>query len=100
MEKIVEEADVGADLWRRTGLYTFFGNPKKEKCLTFVKLQKALIEHYKCYFSYGTVVKLCVARNRRSKSSSRYKSAANIRYQRPRPEMEPLPLQSFRSTAK
>ena len=35
MEKIEEEADVGADRWRRTGLYTFSGNPKKRETFNF-----------------------------------------------------------------
>jgi len=31
MEKIVADADVGADKWRRTGVYTFSGDLKKEE---------------------------------------------------------------------
>ena len=84
MEKNVKEADVGADKWRRTGVYTFTGDTKKEKCMTFKKLQEKLCSHYGEKFSYGTVIQLCVHRNKRRKSSTRYKGAANIKYQRPR----------------
>lgn len=35
MENIVREADVGAEKWRRTGVYTFTGDTKKEKRMTF-----------------------------------------------------------------
>ena len=40
MENIVREADVGADKWRRTGVYTFTGDTKKEKRMTFKKLRE------------------------------------------------------------
>ena len=84
MENIVKEADVGADKWRRTGVYTFTGDTKKEKRMTYKKLQEYLNQHYGEKFSYGTVVQLCVPRNKRRMSSKRYKGAANIKYQRPR----------------
>ena len=64
IEKIVNDADIGADRWRRTGMYTFTGDIK-EKCLTLAKLQEKLGEHYNYYFSYGIVVHLCAARNKR-----------------------------------
>ena len=35
-----------------------------------------LCDHYNHYFSYGVVVYLCVARNKRSLSSLRYKGVA------------------------
>ena len=84
IEKIVEESDVGADRWRRTGVYTFSGNPKKTKRMTFGKIQKELKVHYGRRFSYGTVVQLCVPRHKRRLSSKRYKSVANVKYQRAR----------------
>ena len=40
MESFAESCDIGADKWRRTGVYTFSGDPKKEKRLTFKWLQK------------------------------------------------------------
>ena len=84
METIAESCDVGADKWRRTGVYTFSGDPKKVKRLTFKRLQKKLSDHYGRHFSYGTVVQLCVARNKRRSSSQRYKGLAKIKYQRAR----------------
>jgi len=84
MEKIVSDADVGADKWRRTGVYTFSGDMKKEKRVTFKTLTEKLNEHYKEKISYGTVVQLCVARNKRKLSSKRYKGIANIKYQKAR----------------
>ena len=82
MEKIVDEEDVGANRWRRTGVYFFSGDPKSEKRMTFSRLQKALISHYNNYFSYGTVVELCVATNKRRGSSLRHKGVAQIQYRR------------------
>ena len=43
---IVREADVGADKWRRTGVYTFTGMTKKEKRMKFKKLQERLCLYY------------------------------------------------------
>lgn len=68
----VKVADIGADKWRRTGVYTFSGDTKKEKRMTFKKLHEKLSDHYKELFSYGIVVQLCVSRNKRRKSSKRY----------------------------
>ena len=31
IEQIVEDSDIGADRWRRTGVYTFSGDIKKAK---------------------------------------------------------------------
>ena len=84
MENIVKAADVGADKWRRTGVYTFTGNRKVEKKMTYKRLQQKLIEHYGEKISYGTVVQLCVPRNKRKLSRKRYKGVANIKYQRAR----------------
>ena len=84
MEKIVAAADVGADKWRRTGVYTFSGDTKKEKRITFKSLTEKLSNHYGEKISYGTVVQLCVPRNKRRKSMNRYKGVANVKYQRSR----------------
>ena len=59
IESFVQESDVGADSWRRTGVYTFSGDQKKTKRVTFSKIQEKLKEHYARHFSYGTVVQLC-----------------------------------------
>lgn len=84
MEKMVPEADVGADKWRRTSVYTFSGDTKKEKRITFDSLAEKLSDHYGEKISYGTVVQLCVPRNKRRQSSKRYKVVANVKYQKPR----------------
>lgn len=79
MEEFVREADVGADKWCRTGVYT--GDTKTEKRMTFKKLEEKLSSHYGEKFSYGTVLHLCVHRNKRRISSKRYKGVANVTYQ-------------------
>lgn len=84
IENMVKDADIGADKWRRTGVYTFSGDQKKEKKMTYKKLQTKLSEHYGEHFSYGTVLQLCVPRNKRCVSSKRYKAVANVKYQRAR----------------
>ena len=84
IEKIVEECDVGADRWRRTGVYTFSGDVKSSKRITFGKIQRKLDEHYGRRFSYGTVVQLCVPRHKRHRSYRRYCGVANVKYMRAR----------------
>ena len=57
MERYAESCDVGADRWRRTGLLTFGGDQKKEKRLTYKRLQEYLISYYDEHISLG---KLCL----------------------------------------
>ena len=82
VENFVRESDVGADSWRRTGVYTFSGDQKKIKWITISQIQEMLQAHYGRHFSYGTAVQLCVCRHKRRLSSKRYKGVANVRYQR------------------
>ena len=84
IEKIVKESDVGADRWQRTGVYTFSGDIKFAKLVTFGLIQQKLKEHYNRHFSYGTVVQLCVPRNKRHRSAKLYKGVANVKYMRAR----------------
>ena len=63
IEEFVEKCGVGADAWRRTGIYTFDGNRRLEKKVTFKRIKEHLEMTYERSFSYGTVVQLCVARN-------------------------------------
>ena len=84
IENIVQESDVGADRWRRTGVYTFSGDIKSSKRITYGKIQRKLKEHYGRDFSYGTVVQLCVPRHKRHRSSKRYSGVANVKYMRAR----------------
>ena len=53
MEKYAEACDVGADRWRRTGLLTFGGDQKKEKRLTYRRLQEYLKTYYGEHISLG-----------------------------------------------
>lgn len=65
-------------------MYTFSRDTKKEKGITFKDLTEKLSAHYGEKISYGTVVHLCVPRNKRRLSSKRYKGVANVKYQKPR----------------
>ena len=75
-EKFVEECNVGADAWRRTGLLTFDSNVKVGKKCTYKRIQEHLQSVYNRKFSYGTVVQLCAVRNRRCLSAKRYEGVA------------------------
>lgn len=55
--------NVGADRWRRTRLLTFDGNTKLKSKVTYESIRQHLQQVYK-HFLYGSVVQLCVARNR------------------------------------
>ena len=78
IENYVEKCGVGADAWRRTGILTFDGNQRLNKKVTFKRIQEHLQLTYDRTFSYGGVVQLCVARNKRRKSAIRYKGLANV----------------------
>ena len=47
MEEYAELCDVGADKWRRTGVLTFSGEKKREKRLTYRRMQKFLETYYR-----------------------------------------------------
>ena len=71
IESFVRNNNVGAEPWRRTGVLTFDGNMKKRQKVTYERIRKHLESVYERKFSYGTVVQLCIARNRHHRSSSR-----------------------------
>ena len=51
IENFVKNADIGADKWRITGVYTFSGDTKKEKKMTFKRIQvRWPIEAMHCFF--------------------------------------------------
>lgn len=81
MEKFVEERNIGADAWRRTGVLTFDGNTSVKEKVTYERLHQHLMSVYN---SYGTTVQLCVARNCRRKSAQRYKGVPKIMSSRAR----------------
>ena len=84
IENYVKERNIGADAWRRTGVLTFDGNTKVKSKVTFNRIREHLQRVYQRSFSYGTVVQLCVARNKRRKSAVRYKGVAHVTCRRAR----------------
>ena len=84
IENYVQEHKVGADAWRRTGVLTFDGNTKLRDKVTYEKIRQHLEEVYKQNFSYGTVIQLCVPRNRRRRSAQRYLGVAKVTSRRAR----------------
>ena len=84
IETFVSAANVGADQWRRTGVLTFDGNRKLPNKVTYHRIQQHLKAVYGRNFAHGTVVQLCVARNRRRRSASRYKGVAKVTTRRAR----------------
>ena len=88
IESFVSDCNVGADSWRRTGVLTFDGNLRINQKPTYGRIQQYLQEKYQYKFSYGTVVQLCVARNKRRRSSSNYKGVAKVTTRRARKGFE------------
>ena len=84
IEDFVSEHNIGADAWRRTGVLTFDGNTRLPQKVTYERIRLHLQEVYKRHFSYGTVVQLCVARNKRRLSSKRYHGVAKVTTRRAR----------------
>lgn len=84
IEKYVQECNVGADAWRRTGVLTFDGNIKLKEKVTYEGIRQHLQHVYHRHFSYGTFVELCVARNKRRRSAKRYHSVAKVTTRRAR----------------
>ena len=82
MEEFVQERNIGADAWRRTGVLTFDGNTRVKQKVTYERIRQHLMSVFKRHFSYGTIVQLCVARNLRRKTAERYKGAAKITFRR------------------
>ena len=75
---------IGADAWQRTGVLTFDGNRNLGKKVTFRTIQAHLEAKYHRKISYGTVVQLCIPRNKRRKSAARYKGLAEVTQRRAR----------------
>jgi hypothetical protein len=84
IEDFVSERNVGADFWRRTGVLTFDGNRKVKQKVTYERIRQHLQKLYDHPFSYGTVVQLCVARNKRRKSAANYRGLARVTTRRAR----------------
>ena len=88
IESFVADSNVGAEAWRRTGMLTFDGNLKIDKKVTYERIRQHLQEKYSRSFSYGTVVQLCVARNKKRRSATNYKGAALVTTRRARKGFE------------
>ena len=88
IETFVSESNVGADAWRRTGVLTFDGNLRIKQKVTYERIRQHLQEKYQNKFSYGTVVQLCVARNKRRRSAKNYKGIAKMTTRRVRKGFE------------
>lgn len=78
IEDFVKQCGAGAYAWRRTGTLTFDGNRKVQKKATFRRIQQHLEDKYHRSISYGTVVQLCCAQNKRRRSAARYHGLANV----------------------
>lgn len=84
IEEYVVNHNVGADAWRRTGVLTFDGNTNLSNKVTYKGIQQHLKETYGVDFSYGTVVELCIPRNKRRRSAKRYRGIAKVTTRRAR----------------
>ena len=84
IEDFLEEHRVGADQWRRTGVFTFDGNQKKGPKVTYRRIQKYVNDKYNAKIGYGTIVQLCTVRNKRKLSAARYHSVARVTSRRAR----------------
>ena len=87
IEDYVREQKVGADAWRRTGVLTFsYGKHQETSGLkvTYKRIREHLEKTYGRKFSHGTVVQLCVARNKRRISAKRYQGVAKVTCRRSR----------------
>lgn len=83
IEAYVQDRNVGADAWR-TGVLTFDGNLKLKEKATYEGIQRHLQSVYGRKFSYGSVVELCIPRNKRRRSAKRYRSVAKVTTRRAR----------------
>ncbi len=84
IEDLVIAGNVGTDQWRRTVVFTFDGSTKLPMKVTYGRIQKHLQEVNHRHFSYGTVVQLCVPRNKRRRSAARYQGVAKVTTRRAR----------------
>ena len=59
-------------------MLTFDGNVRIKSKATYGRICEHLMETFGRNFAYGTVVELCIARNKRRKSAKRYKGLAKV----------------------
>jgi hypothetical protein len=84
IEEYVKDHNVGADAWRRTGVLTFDGNAHLQNKVTYKGIQAHLETTFGRHFSYGTVIELCIPRNKRRRSAKRYHGLAKVTTRRAR----------------
>ena len=82
IENYVGDHNVGAHAWRRTRVLTFDGNANLQHKVTFKRIQEHLQSVYNRKISFGSVVQLCVAWNKRQRSAKRYKEVAKVTIRR------------------
>lgn len=88
VESFVQDCNVGADSWRRTGVLTFNSNIRMKKKATYNRIREHLENTNHCKILYGTMVQLCVARNKRRRSATNYKGVAQVTSRRARKGFE------------
>ena len=84
IESFVQDNNIGADVWRRTGVLTFDGNTKLGKKVTYKRIQEHVEKVFGRKVSYGSIVELCIPRNKRRRSAKRYKGLARVTTRRAR----------------
>ena len=84
IETFVQERNIGADMWRRTGVLTFDGNTRLKQKATYEGIRQHLEAVYHRKFGYGSVVQLCIPKNSRRISAKRYQGLAKVTSRRAR----------------
>ena len=84
IESYVQEHQVDADAQRCTGVLTFDGNTHLKNKATYEGIKQHLQTIYKQTFSYGTVVQLCIPRNKQRSSAKRYRWLTKVTSRRAR----------------
>ena len=84
IDQFVRDNRVGADAWCRTGVATFDGNLKRGPRVKYQRIKEHLQNKYYTTFSYGAIVQLSVAKNKRRESAKRYWGVANVKCKRAR----------------
>ena len=59
IESFVQDHNIGADAWRRTGVQTFDGNAKLGNKVTYKRIQKHVEQVFGRKVSCGSIVELC-----------------------------------------
>ena len=71
-------------------MLTFDGNVRVKKKVTFKRIKEHLQSVYGEEISYGTIVQLCVARNKRHRSAKNYRGVAKVTSRRARKALDKI----------